>query len=82
MTTPNFTISNLLTFDTLSASRLLSTDSNKRVVSISNLGNWVAGTLNQINIGNDGDGSIRVMMIIMRLNGLYKTNIIILSNYY
>jgi len=41
-----------------SASRLLATDANKRVVSVDNLTAWVAGTTNRVTVSSDGDGSI------------------------
>ena len=50
-------------FDTVklgdaTASRLMSTDANKKIVSIASLSNWIAGTASQIEVSNDGDGSI------------------------
>jgi len=47
-----------VTLGDLTASRMLSTDANKKIISIANLASWVAGTANQITVTNDGDGTI------------------------
>lgn len=47
-----------LKLDDLTASRFVSTDANKKLVSISNLASWIAGTSNQITVTDDGDGSV------------------------
>jgi len=57
--TPTFTG---LTLSGLTASRLLSTDTDKKLESVSNLVSWVAGTTNQVNIANDGDGTITLSL--------------------
>lgn len=44
----------------LNSSRLVSTDSNGDLASVSNLANWIAGTTKQITISNDGDGTITI----------------------
>lgn len=44
--------------DDLTASRLISCDANKKIVSVLNLTSWIAGTNNQISVSDDGDGSI------------------------
>ena len=46
-----------ITLDDLTASRLTSTDGNKKLVSV-NLDDLVAGTSNQISVADDGDGTI------------------------
>ena len=47
-----------VTLGDLTASRMLSTDANKKIISIANLASWVAGTANQITVTDDGDGTI------------------------
>ncbi len=49
--------------DDLTASRLIYTNSSKQLSSVSNLASWVAGTANEIDIGNDGDGSITIGLV-------------------
>lgn len=49
-----------LTLSDLTASRLVSTDASKVLVSVSALTAWVAGTANQITITDDGDGTITI----------------------
>lgn len=46
----------------LTATRLASTDSNKKIVSISDLTIWIAGTTNQVTVTNDGDGSVTLSL--------------------
>jgi len=46
-----------LTLTGLTPSRLVATDANSILIS-SDLNNWIAGTTNQINITDDGDGTI------------------------
>lgn len=43
---------------TLTASRLIASNSSQEVVSVASLGSWVAGTTNQITVTDDGDGTI------------------------
>ena len=43
-------------------SRILSTDGSRKVVSVSNLTSWIAGTLNQIVVTDDGDGTVTLVM--------------------
>ena len=51
------------TYTGLTASRLVTTDANKKLASVANLASWVAGTANEIDITNDGDGTITVGII-------------------
>lgn len=51
-----------LTVTGLTASRLVATDGSKGLASIANLQSWVAGTSNQINTADDGDGSITLSL--------------------
>ncbi len=46
-----------LTLTGLTSSRLISTDTTKTIVS-TDLNSWVTGTANQVNVANDGDGTI------------------------
>ena len=47
-----------LTLSGTTASRLLSTNGSKLLASVANLASWIAGTSNQITVGDDGDGSV------------------------
>jgi hypothetical protein len=47
-----------LTLTGLTASRLLQTDTNKVLSSVSDLTVWIAGTENQVNVADDSDGTI------------------------
>jgi hypothetical protein len=42
----------------LTATRLVSSDANKKLISVSNLASWIAGTANQITVTDDSDGSV------------------------
>lgn len=46
----------------LTASRLLSTDADSKLASVSNLASWVAGTTNQLTVTDDTDGSITLSL--------------------
>ena len=47
-----------LKLDDLTASRMVSTDGSKKLVSIANLASWIAGTANEITVTDDSDGTI------------------------
>ena len=47
----------------LTASRLLATDGSKNLASVSNLASWVAGTTNEIDVTDDGDGTITIGLV-------------------
>jgi len=47
-----------LTLTGLTASRLISSDANKTLSSVSDLTSWIAGTTNQITVTDDSDGTI------------------------
>jgi len=51
-----------LTLTDLTASRLISTDASKGLVS-TDLASWVTGTANEINIADDGDGTITIGIV-------------------
>jgi len=46
----------------LTASRLVSTDSSKKLASVANLASWIAGTTNEIDVADDGDGSVTLSL--------------------
>lgn len=46
----------------LTTTRLVKSDSNKKLVSLTNLADFVAGTANQVTITNDGDGTITISL--------------------
>ena len=45
-------------FYRFTASRLIATDTNQQFTSVSDFTNWIAGTANQINVADDGDGTL------------------------
>jgi hypothetical protein len=47
-----------LTLSGLTASRLMATDGTKAAVSVAALTSWIAGTVNQITVTDDGDGTV------------------------
>lgn len=47
-----------MTVTSLTASRLMASDANDKLTSVSALSAWVAGTANRITVSDDGDGSI------------------------
>ena len=51
-----------LTVSGLTASRLLSTDSDKKLASVANLASWIAGTASEVTVTNDGDGTITISL--------------------
>ena len=53
--TPTF---NGLNLSGLTASQLVATDANKELSSVSDLTVWIAGTANQVNVADDGDGTL------------------------
>ena len=46
----------------LVASRLISTDVNKKFVTVADLTAWIAGTVNQIIVTDDGDGTLTLSL--------------------
>lgn len=52
-----------LTLSGLTATRLIQTDSAKALTSVSDLTSWVAGTANEIDIIDDGDGTITIGIV-------------------
>lgn len=52
-----------LTLTGLTPNRLVQTDADNAVVSVSNLANWIAGTTNEIDITDDGDGTITIGIV-------------------
>lgn len=58
--TPSF---GSFTLTDLTASRLVATNSSQTLVSASNLASWVSGTANEIDIADDGDGTITIGLV-------------------
>ena len=52
-----------LTLNGLTATRLVQTDASKKLTSVSDLTSWVAGTANEIDIADDGDGTITIGIV-------------------
>ena len=46
----------------LTASKLLATDADSKLTSVSNLASWIAGTTNQLTVTDDTDGSITLSL--------------------
>ena len=46
------------TLDDLTASRMLSADENKKIVSIADLTAWIGGTANRVTVTDHGDGTV------------------------
>lgn len=74
-------------FDTVklgdaTASRMMSTNADKKIVSIASLSAWIAGTADQIEVSNDGDGSITLSIPGSFLTGAFlgTTNQIIVTD--
>jgi len=44
--------------NSLTASKIVATDGDKKLVSIASLSSWIAGTTNQIAVTDDGDGTV------------------------
>lgn len=53
---------NTVTYDNLTATRLTSTDANKAIVSVSDLTSWIAGTANEVEVTDDGDGTLTLSL--------------------
>ena len=49
-----------ITLNNLTANRLTASDSSKKVVSVLNLALWVLGTTDEIQVTDNGDGTITV----------------------
>jgi hypothetical protein len=47
-----------VTIGALSVSRLLATDANDKLVSVSDLSAWIGGTTNRVTVASDGDGTV------------------------
>ncbi len=63
VTFSSLTLTTGLTLSSLTASRLVYTDASKSLASVTNLASWVAGTSNEINVTDDGDGTITIGIV-------------------
>lgn len=52
-----------LTLTGLTASRLIQTDANKVLASVTNLTSWIAGVANEIDISDNGDGTVTIGIV-------------------
>jgi len=52
-----------MTIDGLTASQLVQTDASKQLTSVSDLTSWVSGTADEIDVTDDGDGTITVGIV-------------------
>lgn len=48
--------------DFLSPTRLVATDGARRLVSVAALTSWIAGTADQLTVGDDGDGTVTISL--------------------
>ena len=51
-----------ITVTDLTPNRIVASDSARRLTSVGNLATWVGGTVNQVNVGSDGDGTITLSL--------------------
>ena len=65
----------------LTASRLVSTNATKGLASVSNLASWVAGTANEIDVADDGDGSITIGLVNPLIVGKGGTGVATLTDH-
>ena len=52
-----------VTLTGLTATRLIQSDADKALASVATLSSWIAGTANEINISDDGDGTITIGIV-------------------
>lgn len=52
-----------ITLTDLTASQLVQTNASKGLVSVSNLANWIAGIANEVDIIDDGDGTVTIGIV-------------------
>ena len=52
-----------LTLSDLTASRLVSTDADKKLASVTDLTSWIAGVTNEIDVTDDTDGTITIGIV-------------------
>ncbi len=57
----NLSVSNM-TITTLTANRLVSSDTDKKLVSVADLTAWIAGTANEITVTDDTDGTVTLSL--------------------
>ena len=69
-----------LTLDDLTASRLIATNASK-VLESSDLVSWVTGTANEINVADDGDGTITIGIVDPLIVGKGGTGIAALTDH-
>lgn len=60
--TGTLSVTNTIQGLTLTASRLMASDVSQKLVSVSALTSWIAGTANQVTVTDDGDGSVTLSL--------------------
>ncbi len=70
-----------LTLDGLTASRLTATNGSNALASVADLTAWVAGTANEVNVANDGDGTITIGIVDPLIVGKGGTGAATLTNH-
>lgn len=70
-----------LTLTDLTASRLIASDASKNLSSVSSLTSWIAGTANEINIADDGDGTITIGIVDPLIVGKGGTGVATLTDH-
>ena len=71
-----------LTLTGLTASRLIATDASDALASVGTLSSWVAGTANEIDVADDGDGTITIGLVNPLIVGKGGTGVSTLTTAY
>lgn len=53
----------IINLSDLTASRIVATDASKTLASVTDLTSWIAGTANEIDVSDDGDGTLTIGII-------------------
>lgn len=70
-----------LTLTGLTASRLVSTNATKGLVSATPLSSWVAGTANEVDVADDGDGTVTIGLVNPLIVGKGGTGVATLTDH-
>lgn len=61
--TRTVSLPNAIKLDGATALRVLATDASKKTVSVANLASWIAGTASEIDVADDGDGTVTIGIV-------------------
>ena len=70
-----------LTLTGLTANRLIYADGSNELTSVANLSSWIAGTANEINVADDGDGTITIGIVDPLIVGKGGTGVATLTDH-